>query len=733
MASRGLGSLTLDLVLKMGGFEAGMDRAARVTDKRMKEIEARAYKLGRALGTALKAGVGIAAAGLALYVKNTIEAEKVQAQLIARIKDTGSAAGRSLQQLNAQAEKLQSITIFDDEAIGSAQAMLLTFKQIQGVNFDAAVEGALDLSTAMGTDLNSAALQLGKALNDPIKGLGALSRAGIQFSKDQREMIKTMVEAGDVAGAQRVILAELQGQMGTAAEAARNTLGGAMQGLKNAFNNLLEGDASGGGLKATTQAINDLTGTLNDPQVKSGVDNIVSGIARIIATTIEGISVLERFSQNVGNIFSISKKVASGAPTSAFTDRELEIQTANLSRQKSAARKAGDQAEVDRLQTELTKLIRENTKRLKSEPTVIGELFRGKVFTGPIPAGLTTPPAQPRTTTGRTGSGRAVRRDTSLEDAARDAEKARQELKRLAEQEAQAREAFEAMAASLAGPLADANYQFIKDQERLNQLAKDGAIGAKELETAQTNLRIAHEKNVEAINAQLTPSQEVIAGLREEIELIGLSDIAQQKLIATKQAGKEATEEEIAEIERLIDAREQANKAADLQREVEAGLADAIYDVASGAKSAGDAIKDFFDDLAKYILRMIAENWAKQIAGLFSGQTGASASGGASGTNWISLIAGLFGGGKATGGWTQSWGINEVNERGFEMATVGGKDYMLTGSQPVRITPNDQLQGGGGVVQNISFNVAGRVSDETRTQAAAKIAYATQRATVRNS
>lgn len=56
--------------------------------------------------------------------------------------------------------------------------MLLTFTRIGKDVFPKAVGPILNVSTAMGTDLNSAALQVGKALNDPAKGINALSRAG---------------------------------------------------------------------------------------------------------------------------------------------------------------------------------------------------------------------------------------------------------------------------------------------------------------------------------------------------------------------------------------------------------------------------------------------------------------------------------------------------------------------------------------------------------------------------
>ena len=106
---------------------AALDKNA-VSAAKVNSVTEKMEKQWRQTGKAI--GLGIAAFGgaaMGLYIKNTIEAEKVQAQLASRIKDTGGAAQRSMQQLNDMADKLQGITIFDDEAIGEAQAMLLTF------------------------------------------------------------------------------------------------------------------------------------------------------------------------------------------------------------------------------------------------------------------------------------------------------------------------------------------------------------------------------------------------------------------------------------------------------------------------------------------------------------------------------------------------------------------------------------------------------------------------------
>jgi phage-related minor tail protein len=206
MGNRSLGTLTVDLVAKIGGFDKGMTQGER----RLDNFGKKAKGIGREIGRSL-ALMGTAAAGLAgVVIANTIEAEKVQAQLAAALKSTGGAAGLTQEQLNDMAGALQKTTTFADDTISSAQALLLTFTKIGGDIFPEAIEAALDMSTALGTDLTSATQQLGKALNDPIKGISALGRAGVQFTEDQKGMIESLVDAGRVAEAQTIILGELE-------------------------------------------------------------------------------------------------------------------------------------------------------------------------------------------------------------------------------------------------------------------------------------------------------------------------------------------------------------------------------------------------------------------------------------------------------------------------------------------------------------------------------------------
>src|SRR6188768_2803829 len=94
------------------------------------------------------------------------------------------------------------------------------------------------MSVALGTDMKTSAMQVGKALNDPIKGLSRLTKVGVTFTDAQRAQVKAMQESGDMAGAQKVILAELTKEFGGSAEAAGKTLPGQLKILQQEFSNV---------------------------------------------------------------------------------------------------------------------------------------------------------------------------------------------------------------------------------------------------------------------------------------------------------------------------------------------------------------------------------------------------------------------------------------------------------------------------------------------------------------
>lgn len=154
------------------------------------------------------------------------------AKLGAVYKSVGAEAWTTLGHLKALAGGLAETTKYADEEIESMEAVLLGFRKIQGVNFDKAVASALDMAQVMGLDLTNAAQSIGKALDDPIAGLDSLQRQGFRWTEQEKEMLKQMVETGNIAKAQGIILSELSKTFGGAAEAVAKT-SGAMKEMKD--------------------------------------------------------------------------------------------------------------------------------------------------------------------------------------------------------------------------------------------------------------------------------------------------------------------------------------------------------------------------------------------------------------------------------------------------------------------------------------------------------------------
>jgi phage-related protein len=225
----------------------GEDQASPAFNKAARSSEHLGTKMaavGRVLG-ALTAGVaigGVVGLGAAM-VKGVQDAESYQTLQLktqAVLKSTGNVAGTSVKHIQDLAGSLESLSGVDEELIINSQNVLATFTGIRnqaGKNndiFDQATKAALNLSTALGTDLQGSSIQVGKALNDPIKGVTALQRVGVSFTESQKDQIKAMVKAGDTMGAQKLILGELNKEFGGAAKAAGAGFGGAMARVQDA-------------------------------------------------------------------------------------------------------------------------------------------------------------------------------------------------------------------------------------------------------------------------------------------------------------------------------------------------------------------------------------------------------------------------------------------------------------------------------------------------------------------
>lgn len=247
----------LGIAVQSGGVVVASNRLDRMT-----RSGARAEGMTKRLTSSLISMKGaLAGLGVGLIfgaiTRNTIAQEDAMAQLEQAVRSTGGAAGFTAEELANMASELQNVTKFGDDAIMNMQGILLTFTQIGKETLPAASEAVLNVATRMGTDLKSAALQLGKALNDPISGLDGLNRAGVQFSDQQKDLIKRLAESGRMADAQRMILAELETQFGGSARAARQTFGGALEAVKNRIGDLIEDKDGFPGLTAALNGLDD--------------------------------------------------------------------------------------------------------------------------------------------------------------------------------------------------------------------------------------------------------------------------------------------------------------------------------------------------------------------------------------------------------------------------------------------------------------------------------------------
>ena len=235
--------------------------SAEALRKKFDDLGKRFKSVGQAAQKYLTLPIaGLAAGSIALFDKQA----KAIAQVEAGLRSTGEGAGFTSQELQKMASDLQNISRFGDEDIlQNATAQFLTFTNITGDQFERVQVASLDLATRLGGDLKSASIQLGKALNDPVANLSALSRSGIQFSEDQKLVIKQLAETNRLADAQTIILDELEKQYGGSAEAAAQAGAGGIVQLKNNLGDLMEQFGS-----VITQAINPIVKSLNSLAIR---------------------------------------------------------------------------------------------------------------------------------------------------------------------------------------------------------------------------------------------------------------------------------------------------------------------------------------------------------------------------------------------------------------------------------------------------------------------------------
>jgi hypothetical protein len=280
------------------------DQMARSMDKAGREMGITNGKAGRLEATTSRmrggwakfAGIAAAVTGavygastafsvLSSSINEARDARKAMAQTAAVMKSMGRT--EAPQAVEAMIDQMSRVSGIDDDVLREMTNVLFTFGNVSDDVFTKANELALDLSVSYGKDLNSAAIMVGKALNDPLKGLTALGRVGVQFTQQQQDQIKAMMEVGDVAGAQAIIVEELGKQVGGSAEAQADGIDKATVAwgnLKEAFGEVL--------LSVSTGSV-DIVGSIETitKSVKRNKRDIVSALQGIVSWAFTLVSV----------------------------------------------------------------------------------------------------------------------------------------------------------------------------------------------------------------------------------------------------------------------------------------------------------------------------------------------------------------------------------------------------------------------------------------------------------
>jgi hypothetical protein len=203
-------------------------------NKGLRNAQTQVQKFGAAIKTGLKVAALAAAAAAAVAVVATKFAKMAeQAQVANNRLDQiahsmgifGDQTGAVTDRLKAYADQNKFVLGVDDEVIKSTQAKLLTFKDlaatadVAGGAFDRATKAAFDLAASGFGSAESNAVKLGRALQDPIKNINALSRAGVQFSESEKAFIQSLIDSNKQLEAQEYILSAVEAKVGGTAEA----------------------------------------------------------------------------------------------------------------------------------------------------------------------------------------------------------------------------------------------------------------------------------------------------------------------------------------------------------------------------------------------------------------------------------------------------------------------------------------------------------------------------------
>lgn len=627
MSTRSLGSLTLDLIAKVGGFTSGMDQAARTAQDRMRKISQVTARATAAIGLSLS-GVGVAAVAMA---KSFVDSA-TQIENLSKLAGSNTevfqrwAAGAST--VGISQEKLADILKDTQDKIGD-------FVQTGG--------GAMaDFFERVAPKVGVTAEQFRKlsgpqALQLYVKSLekANLSQSDFTFfmeaiASDSTALLPLLRNNGeqmDILGDKAVALgAVMDSDMLEAAKRAREEFA-ELDLIKKGLGNRIMADL--------LPTLTNLTSKLTD--TKDGAD-LLATAATAAAT---GVKLLTSVGIVIAGVFKTVGEAIGGV---AFQIVQL-VQ--------------GNFAEVDRAGVDIMKNLTENVtgtfnavKAVWDEPIVDPKAVKEDAEEA---AGTLSPPFQKAT--------KQVRDQVADMMAS-----IRRELETFGMND------IELKLFDLKGK--GASDEILKEAESI--LKRVDAL--KREKEQREEVEEARKREVEGLLDWKRGIEATLADYAFEYELLKMTNDEREIAIALRYANAEAASEEGKMIVEAIRknqefAKEQQDTIDSLDAVRGAGK-DFFADFASGAKSFKDSMMDALDSLRNRLVQLASEKLMDQILG-----TSGSSDGGQLGQAISSFFGSFFKGGRAGGGSVTPGSMYRVNETGMEMVSVGGRDYLMTGSQ----------------------------------------------------
>lgn len=639
MASRSLGTLTLDLVARVGGFTSGMTAAERSADKSLSAIEKRAFQFGQTLGKGLKVAAGVAVAGitaLAASLQVTINgldelsksAQKVgiTTEELSKLAYAGELADVSLETLVGSLGKL---TKAQAAALDTGSKTAKVFEALGIAVKDA--DGNLRSSTQVLGDFAEKFQQLGGSPEAVAAGFQIFGksfqelipllkdgREGIQGAADELERFGGVIstETGQAAEEFNDNLSRLKVQFQAIfAQVAQQLLPTLVQLTKDLSDLAKDGNLAANAVTLINAAVDFGVGALKLYQ--AAVDNVAIAIEQAVKS-------YEGWVEVTKNVASLG--FADGGVVEGFQKITKAADEAAAARARLGGLRQGASGQ----------LIDKGIDFSRGAPLSPDEL---------------------------------AKQNRNLQNALGGVTKAKKDKTEATKKETEADKRF--------------REEILEVNELIDEIARD----------TQSDLfqnRQRREQDFKALIGDIQTQNDILGKTEEQQDLINTArqygiDLASEegRILAENLAiyyeNRKAIEDQVAAMDSLRDS-----------------FTDFLTDVKEG-KSVWDSLKSAVDSFADTLFQLAASNIAEQIFG-----QGGTTSGGASG-NWFSSVLGaFFGGGRANGGPVMPHTLYEVNERGTpELLTVGNRDYLMMGGNAGMVSSNSG--GGVSMVNNFNY------------------------------